>query len=58
MPPGVLCPALESSAQGGHGPIGESPEEAARMLRGLEHLFPEERLRDGIVHPGECYGKT
>lgn len=28
-----LCPALESSAQGGHGRVGESPEKATRMLR-------------------------
>ncbi|PKU43076.1 rna-directed dna polymerase from mobile element jockey-like [Limosa lapponica baueri] len=26
-PPGVLCPALESSAQEGHGPVGAGPEE-------------------------------
>jgi len=25
--PAVLCPALESSAQEGHGPVGPSPEE-------------------------------
>ncbi|PKU45445.1 hypothetical protein llap_4268 [Limosa lapponica baueri] len=26
-PPGVLCPALESSTQGGHGPVGTHPAE-------------------------------
>ncbi|PKU26882.1 hypothetical protein llap_22814 [Limosa lapponica baueri] len=26
-PPGVLCPALESSAQEGHGPVGTGPAE-------------------------------
>ncbi|PKU46519.1 rna-directed dna polymerase from mobile element jockey- hypothetical protein [Limosa lapponica baueri] len=26
-PPGLLCPALESSTQEGHGPVGMGPEE-------------------------------
>ncbi|PKU35273.1 hypothetical protein llap_14423 [Limosa lapponica baueri] len=26
-PPGVLCPALESSTQEGHGPVGTGPAE-------------------------------
>jgi len=34
----VLRPALESSAQERHGPVGAGPEEATRMIRGLEHL--------------------
>jgi len=45
-PPGVLCPALEPSAQEGHGPIGAGPEEATKTIRGLEHLFCEDRLRE------------
>lgn len=28
-----------------HGPVGEGPEEIAKMLRGMEHLSCEERLR-------------
>jgi len=45
-PPGVLCPALEPSAQEGHGPGGAGPEEATKMVRGLEQLSCEERLRE------------
>ena len=44
-PPGVLCPALEPSAQGRHGPVGVGPEEATKVVRGLEQLSCEERLR-------------
>jgi len=37
-PLGVLCPALEPSAQDRRGPVGVGPEEATKMIRGLEHL--------------------
>ena len=37
-PPGALRPALGSPAQGRHGAVRAGPEEATKMVRGLEQL--------------------
>jgi len=44
---------MEPSAQERGGTVGAGPEEATKMIRGLEHLSCEERLRVGAVQPGE-----
>ncbi|NXX42598.1 KIF7 protein, partial [Tricholaema leucomelas] len=45
-PPAVLDAVLEPPAQEGHGSVGASPEVATKMLRGLQQLCSEDRLRE------------
>lgn len=45
-PPGVLCPALELSEQHRCGFVGESSEEVTKMIRGLEQLSYEDKMRE------------
>ncbi|PKU41064.1 hypothetical protein llap_8639 [Limosa lapponica baueri] len=45
-PPGVLCPALESSTQKHVDLLKQVQQRATKMIRGLEHLSCEDRLRE------------
>jgi len=51
IPPGVLCPDLEPSAQERQESVGVDPEEATKMIRGLKQLSYGERPRElALIH--------
>jgi len=53
-PPGLLCSALEPSAQERHGPAGVSPEEDHKNdLRAGTPFLRGQAERAGAVQPGE-----
>ena len=41
-----MHPAVESSVQERHGPVGAGPEKGTKMIRGMEHLSYEDWLRE------------
>ena len=45
-PPGLLHPVLGPQAQQGGGAFGAGPEEATKIISGLEHLLYKDRLRE------------
>ena len=47
----VLPPARGPPTPEGHGPVGMRPEEAMKMIRGLEHLLKGQPGRVGIAWP-------
>jgi len=52
-PPAVLHSGLGSPKQEGCRAVGAGPDEAMKMIRGLEHLPCEDSLRAGAFQPGE-----
>lgn len=50
-PPAMLCPVLGPPTQEEHGPVGVRPEVAMKMIRGMDHLSSEDKLRElGLFH--------
>lgn len=49
----MLHPGVGSSVQEGHRSAGASPERVTEVIRGLEHLSSEHRLKAGVVQFGE-----
>ena len=53
-PPGALRSALGPPAQGGHGPVGVSPEEGYKVDQRPETPFLQRELKSvGVVQPGK-----
>jgi len=54
IPPGVLCPALGPQHRKDMDLLEWVRRRTTKMIRGMEHLSCEERLRElGAVQPGE-----